>query len=109
VNFFKAFDMLNRAKLVEKLENVIGPHHAITRIPRDMLAYNYAQVEDSIAISRDITQTNGVLQGYSLSPLLFNIATIDAAQAILQGITKTKLYIYGPRIHVETGAPRSLH
>jgi hypothetical protein len=29
VDFSKAFKMLNRAKLVAKLENVIGPDHAI--------------------------------------------------------------------------------
>jgi hypothetical protein len=48
VDFSKAFDMLNRAraKLVVKLENVIGPDHAITRILRDMLAYNYVQIDD---------------------------------------------------------------
>jgi hypothetical protein len=86
--------MLNRAKLVAKLENVIGPDHALTRILRDILAYNYVQIDDNIAISRYITQTNEVLQGDPLSPLLFNIATIDSAQAILQGPTNTKLYIY---------------
>jgi hypothetical protein len=74
--------MLNRAKLVAKLENVTGPDHA-TRILRDILDYNYVQIDDNIAISRDITQTNGVLQGDPLSSLLFNIATIDAARAIL--------------------------
>jgi hypothetical protein len=92
VDFSKAFDMLNSAKLVAKQENV-GPDHAITRILRDILAYNYVQI-DNIAISKDITQTNGVLQSDPLRPLLFNIATIDAAQAILQGPRKTKLYIY---------------
>jgi hypothetical protein len=92
VDIYKAFDMLNRAKLVAKLENIIGPDHAMTRILKDILAYNYVQI-DNIDISRDITQTNGVLQGDPLSPLLFHIATIDAAQAILQGPRKTKLYI----------------
>jgi hypothetical protein len=94
VDFSEAFDMLSRAKLVVKLENIIEPDHALTRILRDILAYNYVQIDDNITISRDITQTNGVLQVDPLSPLLFNIATIDAAQAILQGPTKTKLYIY---------------
>jgi hypothetical protein len=94
VDSFKAFDMLNRAKLVAKLENVIGPDHAITGILRDIQAYNYVQIDDNIVTSRDITQTNRVLQGDPLSPLLFNIAIMDAAQAILQGPTKTKLYIY---------------
>jgi hypothetical protein len=34
MDFSKAFDMLNRVKLVAKLENVIGPDHVITRILR---------------------------------------------------------------------------
>jgi hypothetical protein len=79
---------------VAKLQRFIGPDHAITRILRDIVAYNYVQIDDNIVISRDITQINGVLNGDSLSPLLFNIATIDAAQAILQGPRKTKLHIY---------------
>jgi hypothetical protein len=89
VDFSKAFDMLNRAKLVAKVENVIGPDHAIIRTLRDILAYKKFQIDDNIAISREITQNNGVLQGDPLSPLLFNIATTDAAQ--VKGQEKDKI------------------
>jgi hypothetical protein len=92
VDLSKALDMLKRAKLMVKLEKVIGPDHAITRILNDILAYNYVQT-DNITVSRDITQTNTSFR-VTLCPLLFNTATIDAAQATLQGPTKTKLYIY---------------
>jgi hypothetical protein len=81
----KAFDMLNRTNLVTKLEHVIGPDRVITRILRDILAYNYVQIDDNITISKDAAQTNGVLQGDHLSPHLSSIATIDAAEVILQG------------------------
>jgi hypothetical protein len=71
MDFSKAFDMLNRTKLVTELGHVTGLDHTITRILRDILAYNYVQTD---SISKDMTQTNGVLQGdppfpsYSILP-----------------------------------------
>jgi hypothetical protein len=65
VDFSKAIDILKREMLAAKLGYVTGTDHAITRILGDILAYNYVQIDDDIAISRHITQTNGVLQGGS--------------------------------------------
>jgi hypothetical protein len=42
----------------------------------------------------EIRQTNGVLQGDPLSPLLFNIATSDAIKAIESDSRRTKIYAY---------------
>jgi hypothetical protein len=41
VDFSKAFDMMNRRKLVMKPKQVIGPDRAITRIVNSIRAYSY--------------------------------------------------------------------
>lgn len=49
VDFSKAFNTLNTAKLLIKLEHIIGKDHRITRILREILAYNYVQIDDNTA------------------------------------------------------------
>jgi hypothetical protein len=79
VDFSKAFDMMNRRKLVMKLEQVIGPDHAITRRLNSIQAYSYVQIDN---LSNGDTKSEGVLQDGHLNLVLF-IATINAAQVIL--------------------------
>ena len=54
----------------------------LTKIIRHILNSNFVQIDDNIDRSDLIEQTNGVLQGDPLSPLLFNIETSDITKAI---------------------------
>jgi hypothetical protein len=81
IDYTKAFDLINRTLLIEKLEERIGKNHT-TKLVRNILRENSIQINDTIAKSQPLQQTNGVLQGDSLSPLLFIIATVDITKAI---------------------------
>ncbi|KAJ4451621.1 hypothetical protein ANN_03090 [Periplaneta americana] len=54
--------------------------------------YYYVQIDDNIDRSQPLEQTNGVLQGDPLSPLLFNIATSDVYKDI--EADNVKIYAY---------------
>jgi hypothetical protein len=55
-------------------------------------------VNDGTSISTEILQTNGVLQGDPLSPLLFNLTTIDVVSAVQKGNGDVNSYIYADDI-----------
>lgn len=61
---------------MEKLENMTGSSH-ITGTIKEILKYNVIQINDGTSLSRDVRQTNGVMQGDPISPLLFNITTAE--------------------------------
>ena len=76
---------------MEKLVKITGDTH-ITRLLRNILARNFITIDDTISTSEPIEQTNGVLQGDPLSPLLFIIATAEIPEAVTtEGV---KIYIY---------------
>ena len=91
VDFTKAFDLINRSMIIDKLESYIGKNN-ITRIIKNILGNNVIQIDDSIDKSNPIEQKNGVLQGDPLSPLLFNIATSDFSKYVTAD--KVKAYVY---------------
>ena len=92
VDYQKAFDQLDRNMLMEKLEGMIGNGNYLTRIIGSTLEYNLVTIQDGTTHSSPIKQTNGVLQGDPLSPLLFNLATADVRKAVNN--THTSLYTY---------------
>ena len=69
----KAFDLMDRGMIMAKVEDLLGIENVWTII-RAILKYNTNQISDELKISKPITQTNDVLQGDPLSPLLFIIA-----------------------------------
>ena len=82
IDYAKAFDFVNRRKLIEKVAVMIGNEHPLTEILKDILRYNMVQISDELTTSEDIRQTNGVMQGDSSSPLLFNIVTADIKEKV---------------------------
>jgi hypothetical protein len=44
IDFTKAFDLLNRSKLLRKLKEVAGPSHAVTKAIKKIVACNYVKI-----------------------------------------------------------------
>lgn len=59
-----------------------GNEHPIAGIIQDILRYNWMHITDEVTTSEAIKQTNGVMQGDPISPLLFNIMTADIGEAL---------------------------
>ena len=57
-----------------------------------ILSSNTIQIDDNLLRSKQLEQTNGVLQGDPLSPLLFNIMTMDIVDAVIS--KHVNMYIY---------------
>jgi hypothetical protein len=98
IDYTKAFDLLNRKKLLTKLENLIDTRNPHTVIVKNILAHNTVVINDTVSTSKDIIQTHGVLQGDALSPLLFNVATSDIAKTLQQRPHQTVIYMYADDI-----------
>ena len=93
IDYSKAFDTLKRSIILSKLEALTKDKETAVLI-HNILVQNIVLLSDTITISQEITQTNGVLQGDPLSPLLFNIATHDVVENIKQASQAVKIYIY---------------
>lgn len=71
VDYSKAFDSVPREGVVEKLQTFHGVKGVLLRAICSVLKSNYVMVDDGLRQTDPIRQTQGVLQGDSLSPLLF--------------------------------------
>lgn len=94
IDYTKAFDYLSRQKLVQKLQHMLGEGSPLWTIVTNILAVNKVRINDGTSTSDSIIQTNGVLQGDPLSPLLFNAATADIVKAVLGENSPVALYMY---------------
>ena len=93
IDYKKAFDLLDRKKVMNKVKRFIGDTHPLSSILNNIMAYNFIEIDDGVTTTPKIRQTNGVLQGDPISPLLFNIATADITD-ILKNTNHTKLIMY---------------
>lgn len=93
IDFKKAFDLLDRQIIMKKLETIIGDNY-LTHIIRCIMTVNRVTIDDNVTTSTPIVQTNGVLQGDPISPLLFNITTADVVQALKIANCKATIYLY---------------
>jgi len=61
---------------------MIGEENNIYALVRNILAYNTVQIDDGDFLSRELNQTNEVLQEDPASPILFNVATAHVIKII---------------------------
>jgi hypothetical protein len=95
VDFKSAFDRVNRRILIDKLKNLNLIPIEMLNILCTLLDANLIQINDGLQLSSSITQSNGVLQGDPISPLLFNLLTSDIKIALFDDNNKdVKLLMY---------------
>jgi hypothetical protein len=70
------------AKLLKKLTEITGEDTYMTKTIANVTAVNYIKVHSNNTTSKAVTQTNRVLQGNPLSPLIFSTATIITLMAL---------------------------
>ena len=71
VDFSKAFDKVERELLVKKMKEQFNIGGQVLEVICSILKDNKVALDDGLRRTADILQTIGVLQGDSLSPLLF--------------------------------------
>jgi hypothetical protein len=73
---------------MQKLELTLGIHNCILALINDILENNYIRVINGLMLSDTTTQTNGVLQGDPLSPLVSNLLMADVKRTVsFQNVT----------------------
>lgn len=105
VDYSKAFDLLDRHVVVKKLGIMIGNDHYLTRIISEILELNKVVIYDNVTFSNPLSQTNGVLQGDPLSPILFTIATADVIDVVASSV---QIYMYADDMVIAARNPRDL-
>ena len=90
IDFTKAFDYIDRELIQEKVEETLGINNVWTKTAKSILRWNEVNVSDNRSTSEPILQTNGVLQGDPLSPLLF----ILAAEEIIRLTQRERINSY---------------
>ena len=85
VDFRAAFDVVPRDLLIEKLVRVIGIKGRIIKLLSSIYSQNKIRVFDGLSFSEEIVQSRGVLQGDSLSPLMFILYVSDLPN-LLSGV-----------------------
>lgn len=94
VDFSKAFDSIPRDMIIASLTQLGIPGGPVLRLTRDLLQSNCIRVDDGVQLSGIITQTSGILQGDTLSPLLFIAAISSLITALMEGPWDVELLMY---------------
>ena len=94
VDFRKAFDMVPRNLLIQKLFYCHGIRGRILSVIVSLLEYNLIQVFDGLCYTDDILQTRGVQQGDSLSPLLYILFVSDLPSLLIEVSSMIKVVMF---------------
>jgi len=94
IDFTKAFDTIPRNHVLRSLDELGLSPGPLLRLIRSVLAENYVKLNDGLQLSNVITQNTGVLQGDTLSPMLFILSTISLINRLQTACPTTKLIMY---------------
>ena len=89
VDYSKCFDSVNRKLLFEKLQRLVIPYgfcHILEEISNNVKCY----IKSGSHMTQPYTTTTGVLQGCSLSSILFCLFVSDLPQSLLKVGPKIK-------------------
>lgn len=100
LDFSKAFHVLDRGWLKEKLYLTLGSGNRFCWFLINLLQYNDVKISDSLSLSDLIRQTNGILQGDPFSPLLYNLAASDMIQEAKGDDTEVSILAYADDIAI---------
>ena len=81
VDYTKAFDLVNREKLLIKMQHMGFPFH-LCKIIYYLLTNLKFQVRSNDSLTPEFESFNGVPQGDPLSPLLFSLMTADLPESL---------------------------
>ena len=82
IDFRKAFDSVNRSKLLKKIKEKFGVKGKTLLLIEEMLKNNEIYINNGTMTSEAIFQNIGILQGDSLSPTLFITFVTDLAESL---------------------------
>jgi len=77
VDFSKAFDSIPRSTILSSLQQSGVTDGPMLRLIQHILTTNYCHVFDGLQMTNSIAQNIGILQGDTLSPLLFSITVVS--------------------------------
>ena len=86
---------VNRSRLLEKTNSVLDAESQIFKFIACILRENTIRIHDGLTHSQGIQQTNVILQGDPISPLIFNVLTHDVVQRIQTEEVRIWLYADG--------------
>jgi hypothetical protein len=82
IDFKSAFDAVDRALLLKCLMDLNTIPIELLKVFATIFDVNFIRVHDGLTLSEAFTQSNGVLQGWPSSPLLYNVFTHDLPATI---------------------------
>ena len=80
------------SRVLEKLHPVLGAESQIFKFIACILPENTIKIHGGLTYSQGIQQTNGVLQGDPISPLIFNVLTHAVVHRIQTDEVRMWLY-----------------
>jgi hypothetical protein len=92
VDFRKAFDTVDRSRLIRKLQEQFGIGGRTLAVIQSLLQYNVIRVFDGLTQTAPILQHRGVQQGDSLSPSLFIMYIADLSAALRNILTAKHIF-----------------
>ena len=101
IDFKKAFDCVIRMLLLMCLRDLNTIPIELLKMFATIFDVNFIRVHDGLTLSEVITQSNGILQGFPSSSLVYNVLTHDLPAVIMAATNgKAKCYMYADDVAI---------
>lgn len=115
VDYEKAFDSVDRGRLLHKLKTRFGLEDGLLRILQALLNTNNIVLRNQQCHCMgfhgkptEIRQTRGVLQGDSLSPYLFGVYMDDIGDFVTERTDETTVTLYADDISLQSSSSKDM-